>query len=532
MGSNSFPSAFAYVYLLSPAFFICAGAETDRLWLRYEPIQASAQRVRVPVVVSIKGDEKACSSSDERARMRAAADELELALGIMSRQNVSVDCCCGNDKPAEKRYVHLRIDDVLRAELGEEGFKISSESKGVSIMAASGSGGLYGVFRYLSHLQRGKSPSSVVASKPAMAYRAWDLWDGVSGQITRGYAGASLIWPYALYSDDELPPRESVFVTDCNASDPFQRWYGDTFSNPGKASAVRNGGGNVSWISTLTTTDPVQTTSKSSSAAVLLYNHTNMTLSIVNPSAGTRAAHGQRGQCVDLNGGRGPDLDFWECHPLSNLDYRHQQLVYSAEKHTLSPLIDASKCLTLDRTTPIPSGNTDMDPWNGRWKRRARDMVRLVKSSGMNTINLLDVNACGENVKTLDSKNIATIAANLRPIFAQYAVVPYISACFSAPTELDAKSSDPRLPEVQRWWKNKAEELQRAWGGIFGGFVVKADSEGNLGPMTFNVSEAFGANMLADSVAAQGMSIVWRAFVYGMYHNEDLARQSFDTFTR
>ena len=71
---------------------------------------------------------------------------------------------------------------------------------------------------------------------------------------------------------------------------------------------------------------------------------------------------------------------------------------------------------------------------------------------------------------------------------ARYGITPYIAVCFGAPTVMANLTSDPRSPAAQAWWAAKADELWRKW-PAFGGFLVKADSEGNIGPLTFNRTE-------------------------------------------
>jgi alpha-glucuronidase len=162
-------------------------------------------------------------------------------------------------------------------------------------------------------------------------------------------------------------------------------------------------------------------------------------------------------------------------------------------------------------------------------------MLRLLKSSGINALAIQDVNSCGVDTATLDSRYITNVTRNLGPIFKRFAITPYWSICFAAPTVFANISADPASTQTQQWWKDKADEI---YGQLpeLGGFLVKADSEGNTGPMQFNRTEADGANMLARALKPHGGTLLWRAFVYGAPNEpgdigvEDLARQSFDTF--
>ena len=106
----------------------------------------------------------------------------------------------------------------------------------------------------------------------------------------------------------------------------------------------------------------------------------------------------------------------------------------------------------------------------------------------------------------------------------------YLSARFSAPIEIGGlKTADPLDPQVAAWWKAKADEIYRAIPD-FGGFLVKANSEGQPGPRDYHRTHADGANMMAASVAPHGGIIMWRAFVYAETNAEDRAKQAYDEF--
>ena len=125
------------------------------------------------------------------------------------------------------------------------------------------------------------------------------------------------------------------------------------------------------------------------------------------------------------------------------------------------------------------------------------------------------VNACyGDNGDLLHSDVLKNISRNLGPTMARYGITPYLSACFGAPQVMANLSCDPQSRVAQKWWKDKADEIWELWPS-FGGFLVKADSEGNIGPLTFNRTEADGANLLARAVAPHSGIVMWRAFVYG-----------------
>ena len=114
----------------------------------------------------------------------------------------------------------------------------------------------------------------------------------------------------------------------------------------------------------------------------------------------------------------------------------------------------------------------------------------------------------------------------------RWGITPYISACYAAPFIMANISSDPANPAAEAWWTHKVGEI-KALMPTFGGFVVKADSEGNQGPQAFNQTEADGANLLARALKTVGGIVMWRAFVYGgdtKIGNEDRAREAYDTF--
>jgi alpha-glucuronidase len=106
----------------------------------------------------------------------------------------------------------------------------------------------------------------------------------------------------------------------------------------------------------------------------------------------------------------------------------------------------------------------------------------------------------------------------------------YLSARFSAPIELGGlKTADPLDPQVRRWWRDKVAEIYRLIPD-FGGFLVKANSEGQPGPQDYGRSHAEGANMLADALAPHGGVVMWRAFVYSDKPAADRAGQAYEEF--
>ena len=154
-----------------------------------------------------------------------------------------------------------------------------------------------------------------------------------------------------------------------------------------------------------------------------------------------------------------------------------------------------------------------------------KDYARANASIGINGAALNNVNA---DPTILTHRYLVKVAA-LADVFRPYGIKVYISANFSSPMVLDSlKTADPLNPKVQLWWKDKAKEIYSLIPD-FGGFLVKANSEGQPGPQDFGRTHADGANMLADAVKPYGGVVIWRAFVY-QTSPEDRIKQAYDEF--
>jgi alpha-glucuronidase len=157
---------------------------------------------------------------------------------------------------------------------------------------------------------------------------------------------------------------------------------------------------------------------------------------------------------------------------------------------------------------------------------RYTDYARANASLGINGTVLNNVNA---NAQSLAPQYLAKAAA-LANVFRPYGIRVYLSARFSAPIELGGlKTADPLDPGVQRWWRDKADEIYQRIPD-FGGFLVKANSEGQPGPQDYGRSHADGANLLADALAPHGGVVMWRAFVYAHDVPADRATQAYTEF--
>ena len=154
-----------------------------------------------------------------------------------------------------------------------------------------------------------------------------------------------------------------------------------------------------------------------------------------------------------------------------------------------------------------------------------KEYARLNASVGINGSVLNNVNATPEMLRRDYLERVAEIADIMRP----YGVRVYLSVNFSSPAQLGGlPDSDPLRPEVQEWWADKVAEI---YGLIpdFGGFLVKANSEGLPGPQDFGRTHADGANMLADALKPFDGIVMWRAFVYSP-KSSDRACQAYDEF--
>ena len=155
---------------------------------------------------------------------------------------------------------------------------------------------------------------------------------------------------------------------------------------------------------------------------------------------------------------------------------------------------------------------------------RLRDYARANASIGINGTAINNVNS---NSRSLNADYLRKAAA-IAEVFRPYGVKVFLSARFSAPIELGGlKTADPFDPQVAAWWKKKADEIYKVIPD-FGGFLVKANSEGQPGPRTYNRNHVDGANMLAAAVAPHNGIVVWRAFVYDAKDGYDRAAAAYD----
>ena len=155
------------------------------------------------------------------------------------------------------------------------------------------------------------------------------------------------------------------------------------------------------------------------------------------------------------------------------------------------------------------------------------EYARANASIGINGSVLNNVNASPQMLSTIYINKVKAIADILRP----YGIKTYLSVNFASPMALGGlDTADPLNPAVAQWWKDKAKEIYDIIPD-FGGFLVKANSEGQPGPGDYNRSHADGANMLADALKPYGGIVMWRCFVYGNKHKgEDRVKQAVTEF--
>ena len=161
------------------------------------------------------------------------------------------------------------------------------------------------------------------------------------------------------------------------------------------------------------------------------------------------------------------------------------------------------------------------------WAERIREYARANASVGINGSVLNNVNASPKVLTTQYIDTVCTIANIFRP----YGIKVYLSVNFGSPKALGyTKTADPLDETVKKWWKKKADEIYQRIPD-FGGFLVKANAEGQPEPFDYGRTHAEGANMLADALAPHGGIVMWRSFVYAAKHKgEDRAIQAVSEF--
>jgi alpha-glucuronidase len=206
--------------------------------------------------------------------------------------------------------------------------------------------------------------------------------------------------------------------------------------------------------------------------------------------------------------------------PIDKLDLRETPT---------SPLRMLNHWDNLDRSVERGYAGASLWDWHKlpQWRDpRYTDYARANASVGINATVLTNVNANAQVLTPQYLEKVAALADTFRP----WGIRVFLTARFSAPIEIGGlKTADPGDPAVGAWWRSKSAEI---YGAIpdFGGFLVKANSEGQPGPQDYGRTHAEGANMLADALTPHGGTVIWRAFVYTAKADQDRARQAFDEF--
>lgn len=217
--------------------------------------------------------------------------------------------------------------------------------------------------------------------------------------------------------------------------------------------------------------------------------------------------------------------------------FRFLHLIQTNKKLKSIELVDSPKIDlrmlnhwdNLDRS--VERGYAGFSLWN--WQKlpeyidqRYIDYARANASIGINSTVLTNVNA---NALVLTPMYLEKVEA-LASVFKGYGIKVYLTARFSAPIEIgNLETADPLNPEVEKWWSNKAAEIYKRIPD-FGGFLVKANSEGQPGPQNYGRNHVDGANMMATALKPFGGTIIWRAFVYSEHDDTDRAKQAYDEF--
>lgn len=173
---------------------------------------------------------------------------------------------------------------------------------------------------------------------------------------------------------------------------------------------------------------------------------------------------------------------------------------------------------------------------NGRIivNERTRDYARLIASVGINAVVINNVNVDSTAVRLITDSRFGSLR-ELTEIFSAYGIRLFLSADYAAPVSLgELDGADPLDERVIKWWEAKTDEIYQNL-PEFGGFLIKADSEGRPGPFTYGRNQADGANLLARALRPHGGILIWRCFVYNCHQDwrdrkTDRARACYDYF--
>ncbi|HZC27311.1 MAG TPA: alpha-glucuronidase family glycosyl hydrolase, partial [Actinopolymorphaceae bacterium] len=213
-------------------------------------------------------------------------------------------------------------------------------------------------------------------------------------------------------------------------------------------------------------------------------------------------------------------------HLLRLLQTQRSLRTLDVTERPVNPLRLANHWDNLDRSVERGYAGESIFHWDELPQTQPRyvDYARTLASVGVNGTVVNNVNANAQFLSTAMIQKLAPLADILRA----WGVKFYLSANFASPMVLGGLgTADPADPAVQAWWRDKATEI---YGQIpdFGGFLVKANSEGQPGPVDYGRTHADGANMLADALRPHGGIVIWRAFVW--HEPKTWAQESYETF--
>jgi alpha-glucuronidase len=313
-------------------------------------------------------------------------------------------------------------------------------------------------------------------------------------------------------------------------------------SSGGGASTDLAEGELTAGLSGLTGAQVVVKSAVEGAGAVLIGTPTTSPLIAALPLAQRLAALGPEGYLVEATQSGGQPVIAVAANTEIGVLYGSFALLRHLQSHAaLSKLpLSASPRMqrrilnhwdNLDRSVERGYAGRSLWDWGalpGTLSPRYKEYARANASIGVNGTVLTNVNADAE---VLTATYLAKVKA-LADVFRPYGIKVYLTARFSAPIEIGGLSTaDPTNASVKQWWVTKANEIYQAIPD-FGGFLVKANSEGQPGPQDYERTHAEGANALAAAVAPHDGIVMWRAFVYAEDSPQDRIKQAYDEFKK
>ena len=262
-------------------------AELDAMWLR-QPVVANPAKLaaykRQLKSVAVHADAASLADEAALAQLHTVAEELGQGLTNLLGTTIPATCCDDATTAGGAGMLVVDVGPTHAAATGMEGFGITSGSGNVTTLrAATASGALYGAFRLLSYVQRGAALPVQLIDRPRMELRIWDLWDDLSGDVTRGFAGDSLIWPQAMWRDpntNDGPAPTELFLAPCDAADPLQHWAGGALSHPGAVSGIKSGSGGCVTMDGTRRVVPCRTIAPGDDSSKFWFNTTALQISV------------------------------------------------------------------------------------------------------------------------------------------------------------------------------------------------------------------------------------------------------------